>query len=63
MDTRSWASVEESTRWRVNAFYAVGENDRGKLSEDNLYVGDVITMNLSEMNRYLNVLKPYDTFT
>lgn len=60
VESRTWASVEDHTRWRVNAFYAVGEHD--KLLHENLCVGDVFTLNLSEMNVYLNVLKPFNTF-
>ena len=47
--SRIWASVEEYTRWKVKAFYAVTEEDKSKTAEDYLYVGNVIALNLSEM--------------
>ena len=61
-DARVVASIEDATRWRISSYYGVTEVDRNKKSEDFLYVGDVIALNLSEKFLYLNALKPYNSF-
>lgn len=60
-EARIWASVEEHSRWRVRGFYCLPENERDVKASNYMYVGDVIALNLSEMNLYLNVVKPHDT--
>ena len=58
--SKTSASIEYSTRWRVEAYYTASLNDTKK--DDYLHVGDVIALYLSEMKLYLNALKPYEPF-
>lgn len=50
------ASVEEATQWRINIFQSRKEND------DDLFVGDVIVMNMPEANMLLNAKRSKDLF-
>lgn len=60
--SKSIASIEYSTRWRIEAYYIAGNEEKKAHQDEYLRVGDVIGLYLSEMKLYLNALKPYDPF-